>query len=153
MEPGRGETICPAKHCCYKRSFISLINVAVIMEQESSVGRLETKVYIKPTNTGLLLHYHSHVDKRYERSLITTMLSRAYRLSSSWLHFSNECERLKTLFDRLKYPRAWLTQLFQPSLINSTKQPTKIQNPANRKFCELPCLSRTRNQPTMSRSN
>ena len=67
-------------------------------------GRLETKVYIKPTNTGLLLHYHSHVDKRYKRSLITTMLNRAYRLSSSWHHFNNECERLKTLFDRLKYP-------------------------------------------------
>ena len=32
------------------------------------------------------------------------MLNRAYRLSSSWHHFSNECERLKTLFDRLKYP-------------------------------------------------
>ena len=39
------------------------------------------------------------------------MLNRAYRLSSSWHHFSNECERLKTLFDRLKYPPApgWLS--------------------------------------------
>ena len=74
------------------------------MEITKKDGRLETKVYIKPTNTGLLLHYHSHVDKRYKRSLITTMLNRAYRLSSSWHHFSNECERLKTLFDRLKYP-------------------------------------------------
>ena len=74
------------------------------MEITKKDGRLETKVYIKPTNTGLLLHYHSHVDKRYKRSLITTMLNRAYRLSSSWHHFNNECERLKTLFDRLKYP-------------------------------------------------
>ena len=60
---------------------------------------------------GLLLHFHSHVDKRYKRSLIETMLNRAYRLSSSWQHFTDECERLKMLFDRLKYP---------PRLVNST---------------------------------
>jgi len=38
------------------------------------------------------------------------MLDRAYRLSSSWAYFS-ECERLKSVFSRLKYPR---------HLINST---------------------------------
>ena len=32
------------------------------------------------------------------------MLDRAYRLSSSWLYFSEECERLKSLFSRLDYP-------------------------------------------------
>ena len=37
---------------------------------------IETKVYVKPTNTGLLLYYHSHVDNRYKRSLLTTMLAK-----------------------------------------------------------------------------
>ena len=46
--------------------------------------RIETKVFVKPTNSGLLLHYHSHVDNRYKRGLLSTMLDRAYRLSSSW---------------------------------------------------------------------
>ena len=45
--------------------------------------QIKTKVYIKPTNTALLVHYQSHVDNRYKRSLLTTMLDRAYRLSSS----------------------------------------------------------------------
>ena len=26
---------------------------------------VETKVYVKPTNTGLLLHYHGHVDSHF----------------------------------------------------------------------------------------
>ena len=26
--------------------------------------QIEAKVYVKPTNTGLLLYYHSHVDNR-----------------------------------------------------------------------------------------
>ena len=73
--------------------------------------QIETKVYVKPTNTGLLVHYQSHVDNRYKRGLLTTMIDRAYRLSSTWLYFSEECERLKSLFSRLDYPHR---------LINST---------------------------------
>ena len=66
--------------------------------------RNKTKVYVKPTNTGLLLHYQSHVDIRYKRSPITTMLDRAYRISSDWSYFSQECNRLETVFLKLKYP-------------------------------------------------
>ena len=73
--------------------------------------RVETKVYVKPTNTGLLLHYKSHVDDRYKRGLLKTMLDRAYRLSSNWHYFSEECDRLKLMFSRLKYP---------DNLVNST---------------------------------
>lgn len=67
--------------------------------------RIETKLFVKPANSGLLLHYHSHVDNRYKRGLLTTMLDRAYRLSSSWSYFTKECERLKSVFSKLKYPR------------------------------------------------
>ena len=73
--------------------------------------RIETKVYVKPTNTVLLLHYQSHVDNRYKRSLLTTMLDCAHRLSSSWAYFSEECDRLKKVFADLKYPER---------LVNST---------------------------------
>ena len=65
---------------------------------------LDTKVYRKPTDTGLLLHYHSHVDERYKRSLLNTMLNRAFKLSSTWKLFHQECERLKVTFSRLCYP-------------------------------------------------
>ena len=66
--------------------------------------QIETKLSVKPTNTGLLVHYQSHVDNWYKRSLLTTMLNHAYCLSSSWLYFSEECERLKSLFSSLDYP-------------------------------------------------
>ena len=61
-------------------------------------------MYRKPTDTGLLLHYHSHVDERYKRSLLNTMLNRAFKLSSTWKLFHQECERLKVTFSRLCYP-------------------------------------------------
>ena len=44
---------------------------------------LETRVYRKPTNTGLLLHFQSHVDQRYKTGLLKTMLHCAYALSST----------------------------------------------------------------------
>ena len=65
---------------------------------------ITTSVYVKPTNTGLLLHYNSHVDNRYKKSFIITMLDRAFKLSSNWSLFHEECIRLKTLFLQLAYP-------------------------------------------------
>ena len=53
------------------------------MEITKNGCQLSTSVYRKPTNTGLLLHFHSHVDRRYKISLLRTMVDRAYRLSST----------------------------------------------------------------------
>ena len=72
---------------------------------------LKTCVYRKTTNKGLLLHYQSHVDARYKRSLLMTMLNRAHCLSSSPDLFAEECNNLKVIFLKLKYPEG---------LINST---------------------------------
>ena len=65
---------------------------------------LETRVYRKPTNTGLLLHFQSHVDKRYKTSLLKTMLHRAHALSSTTEAFNEECAKLRSIFFRLDYP-------------------------------------------------
>ena len=46
------------------------------------------------------------------------MLDRAYGLSSSWLYFSEECERLKSLFSRLDYPHHLINSAIN-TLINS----------------------------------
>jgi hypothetical protein len=77
-------------------------------------GRLETRVYRKPTDTGLLLHYKSHVDVRYKKSLLKTMLDRAFKLSSTWQLFHLECDRLTQTFSRLQYP----AQLIQSTISN-----------------------------------
>ena len=66
--------------------------------------RRDTTVYRKPTDKGLLLHHHSHVDARYKQSLLNTMLDRAFQLSSTWKFFHEEWERLKEIFSRLRYP-------------------------------------------------
>ena len=66
--------------------------------------KLETRVYRKPTNTGLLLHFNSHTGRRYKDSLLKTMLHRAYALSSTTQAFDEECAKLRSIFSRLDYP-------------------------------------------------
>ena len=68
------------------------------MEIIRNSTRLDRKVYRKPTDTGLLLHYHSHVHMKYKHSLLKTMLNRAFKLSSNWQFFHQECERLGVIF-------------------------------------------------------
>ena len=74
------------------------------VEIVKQMSRLETKVYKKPTDTGLLLHYQSHVDVQYKQSLLKTMPNRAFKLSLNWQLFHLECERLTKTFSRLHYP-------------------------------------------------
>ena len=64
----------------------------------------ETNVYVKPTNSGLLLQYKSHVDDQYKYGLLKTMLDYAFRLSSNSSYFSEECDHLNLLFSTLTYP-------------------------------------------------
>ncbi|XP_068673088.1 uncharacterized protein [Montipora foliosa] len=73
--------------------------------------QLKTRVYRKTTNKGLLLHYQGHVDARYKRSLLITMLNRAHCLSSSPDLFAEECDNLEGIFLKLNYLE---------NLINST---------------------------------
>ena len=96
------------------------------MEAVRNGRHLDTKVYVKPTNKGLLLHYDSHVDERYKRSLMKTMLHRAFRLSSSWKYFTEECERLKQLFRRLRYPQTLVDNTTAKFITKKNEQP----NPA-----------------------
>ena len=53
---------------------------------------------------GLLLRYHSHVDKRYKYCLLATTIHRAYQLSSTPTAFSAECNKLRSIFLNLDYP-------------------------------------------------
>ena len=52
------------------------------MEIRRDGSKVETQVYRKSTNTGLLSHFNSHTDKRY-KGLLKTMVDRRCTLSST----------------------------------------------------------------------
>ena len=98
------------------------------MQLLNRAPQIETKVYIKPTNTGLLHHYQSHVDMHYKRGLLKTMLDHAYRLSSCWSYFSEECDRLRVIFSRLKYPQHLINTTIK--IFVASKAEDQLQIPA-----------------------
>ena len=111
-------------------------------------GSLETCVYRKKTNKGLLLHYQSHVDSRYKRSLLRTMLDRAKRLSSTQDFLSQECKNLKEIFLKLKYPEKLIN-----SAINRLQHPKDpVQTPSDSPS-GLRCHLKIRNRLTWFADN
>ena len=79
---------------------------------------LETHVYRKKTNKGLPLHYQSHVDSRYKRSLLQTMFDRAKRFPSTQDLLLQECKNLNLNLFGLKYP-----EKLNDSAINRLQHP------------------------------
>ena len=83
-------------------------------------NKLETQVYRKPTNTGLLLHFQSHTDLRYKKCLIKTMVHRTKELSSTHQAFVDECRHLKSMFHHLGYPSSLVNCIIDKCDYSST---------------------------------
>ena len=83
-------------------------------------NKLETQVYCKPTNTGLLLHFQSHTDLRYKKCLIKTMARRSKELSSTHQAFVDECRHLKSTFHHLGYPSSLVNCIINKCDYSST---------------------------------
>ena len=96
-------------------------------------NHFNTSAYRKKTSKGLLRHYQSHVDNTYKRSLMRTMLDRAKRLSSSSDLFSKECQDLKTMFLKLKYPKKLIDSTFKR--FHDSQDQNHWRNRASRQPC------------------
>ena len=80
---------------------------------------INTKVFVKPINKGLLLHYDCHLDARYKHCLVRTMLERAdcHPLGS---FFTEECTRLENVFSNLHYPKNHINQIVNRFVLEKT---------------------------------
>jgi len=87
---------------------------------------ITNSVYRKSTNKGLFLHYQSHVDNRYKKSLLKTMLHRAHSLSSADKLFRNESDNIKSIFFNLKYPSD-LIETAISTFTNTSRDKTQSQ--------------------------
>ena len=100
------------------------------MELMKMGSQVRTCFYRKTTDKGLLLHYQSHVDNIYKRSLLKTMLNRVHRLSSSPDLFAAECDNLKENFLKLKYPERLINCAITRFIASQDwKQALKVKKP------------------------
>ena len=104
---------------------LPFLGMRIIREENT----IHTEVYRKPTNKGLLLHYQSHTDERYKKSLLRTMLHRAHRPSSSMNAFTQECKKLERLFLDFKYPESLSKSIIKKCMDNLQEEPTASEKP------------------------
>ena len=76
-------------------------------------GKFETRVYRKPTSTGVMIHYNSTAPFKWKRSLIKCLLLRAYRISSNIEIFNSEINIVKTSLMNNAYPKQLIDRITQ----------------------------------------
>ena len=76
-------------------------------------GKFDTKVYRKPTNTGILMNFNSNAPMKWKKALIKYMLLRAYKLSSSFEFFQAEVEKIRGMFIQNSYPTHLIERIFR----------------------------------------
>ena len=67
-------------------------------------GILSSTWYHKPTDTGLIMNFHSLAPKRYKRSVVSGFVHRIYRACSTWKHFHDSLEKAKRVLEQNQYP-------------------------------------------------
>ena len=79
-----------------------------VLVERLSDGRLSTCVYRKATFSGLYLQWDSLVPKQYKRGLVTGLISRAWKLCSSYDLFHQELSFLKKMLQCNGYPSTFI---------------------------------------------
>ena len=100
------------------------------INMKKSGEKLNTSVHHKKTDTGLLLHYHSHTNIKYKRSLLQTMIHRAYKICNSWKSLTDECSKLHTIFSKLHYPTVLIDRVISDTICKCRSKHTPTSRPA-----------------------
>jgi len=67
-------------------------------------NKLSSTWYVKPSDTGLIMNFHSVAPMQYKRSVVSGFVHRILRACSSWENFHESLMRAKTILKRNQYP-------------------------------------------------
>ena len=78
-----------------QNAFLPFLDMKIIREN----GRLESTWYTKPTDTGLVMNFHSLAPMKYMTSVVTGFVHRIFRSCSTWTNFQESMDRAKQILD------------------------------------------------------
>ena len=107
---------------------IPFLDMKIINEN----GNLSSTWYSKPTDTGLIMNFHSLAPRRYKHSVVSGFVHRIHRACSTWHHFHESLDRAKNILKINQYPSYFYEPIIfrtLESIINpdSVQQKTKDQ--------------------------
>ena len=80
--------------------------------------KLSSTWYSKPTDTGLIMNFHSFAPEKYKHSVVSGFVYRIYRSCSSWDNFHLSLERAKKILNQNQYPEAFFEPIINQTLDN-----------------------------------
>ena len=99
---------------------VPFLDTLVTVEERNGVTRIETELYIKPTNSGIILHYESAHPTSTKHNIARNQFRRAIRNSSNTLKESRSIAKIRSLLVKNGYPEKLLKRLLREARRNYT---------------------------------
>ena len=107
------------------------------LDVEVKLGnKIETWIYRKPTNTGVLLNYNSVAPRSWKTGLIKCLLTRANSVCSSVSLFSKEVDNISRLFKKNGYPE-WFFNKEKEAFMNGQNIKSQKEQDSNDWYCTM----------------
>ena len=87
--------------------------------------QIQSTWYSKPTDTGLILNFHSLAPKRYKRSVVSGFVHRIHRACSNWDLFHKSMEKAKAILERNQYSPSFYNPIIKETLENIFRKSSK----------------------------
>jgi hypothetical protein len=91
---------------------IAFLDIEVIHTNNS----LSSTWYLKPTDTGLIMNYHSLAPKRYKKSVVQSFVHRIHRTCSSEENVVLSLDKAKEILDNNQYPKYFYEPIITETL-------------------------------------
>ena len=85
-------------------------------------GHFDTSVYVKPTDKGLYMQYNSHTPEQYKKSVVNSLINRAFKLSSTEEARRNELSRVTQVLVNNGYPQTVVDRTIERKLTRLRNQ-------------------------------
>ena len=92
---------------------VPFLDTLVTIEAHGDRTTIETELYIKPTNSGIILHYHSAHPTQTKHNMARNQFDRALRNSSSASKEENSIGKIWALLAENGYPRHIISRLLE----------------------------------------
>ena len=101
---------------------LSFLDVKIFRENDKFV----TSVFRKETFSGVYTNFISFIPLEYKFGLVHTLLNRCFNLSSDFLKFHHEVDKLKKILSKNAYPQKFIDKCIQKFLNNMFIQRLQI---------------------------
>ena len=101
---------------------LSFLDVKIFRENKKFV----TSVFRKDTFSGVYTNFVSFIPLEYNFGLVRTLLNRCFNLSSDFLKFHHEVDKLKNILSRNAYPQKFVDKCIQKFLNDTYIQTSKV---------------------------